>query len=122
MDIVATLRGLHALHTAGTLTAEEFALAKAGVIGAISGPGSAAAPAAAAAPSVKLEPPAPPAAVAADRVGALGGGRRVAARAGPEPTCVRSANCGAAGVGAAAPGLQLLKVRRGYLSVSVYLN
>ena len=82
---------------------------------------------------VKLEPVAPPAPVAAaaadaaDHSASNGGDRRVAARAGPEPTCVRSAKrraVGAAGVGAVAPGLQLLdpplKVRRG--SVGTHLK
>ena len=83
---------------------------------------------------VKLEPVAPPApaaaaaADAADHGASNGGGRCVAARSGPEPTCVRSAKrraVGAAGVGAAAPGLQLLdppalKVRRG--SVGTHLK
>jgi hypothetical protein len=62
---------------------------------------------AAAAAEVKLEPTTPRSAAAADR-GARGGGQRVAARAVPEQTCVRSAKRRAVGAGvcAAAPALE----------------
>jgi hypothetical protein len=102
MGLLATLQGLHALHTAGALTAEEFRVAKARALGT-GGPATAAEPEPA--NCVKLEPPTRPAA-AADR-GARGSGQRVAARVGPEPTCVWSAKRRAVEVGvcAAAPAV-----------------
>ena len=114
MDLLTTLQGLHALHTAGALTAEEFRLAKARALG--TGGPAAAEPEPAKWNRVKLEPTRP--AAAADR-GARGGGQRVAAGAVPEPTCVRSAKRRAVGAGfcaAAAGPLPLdprLKVRHG---------
>ena len=92
-----------ALLREGLLTAAEFEVVKRQTIAAAAGT-----------TPVKLEPVAPPAPVAADVVAdagadhgaSNGGGQREAARAGPEPTCVRSAKrraVGVAGVGAAAP-------------------
>ena len=97
MELLATLQGLHALHTAGALTAEEFRVAKARALGT-GGPAAAAEPEPA--NYVKLEPSTRPAA-AADR-GARGGGQRMAVRAVPEPTCVQSAKRRAVEAGACA--------------------
>ena len=88
----------------GLLTTAEFEVVKRQAIAAAAGT-----------TPVKLEPVAPPAPVAADVAAdagradhgaSNGGGQREAVRAGPEPTCVRSAKrraVGVAGVGAAAP-------------------
>ena len=108
LSLVEQIKEAAALLREGLLTAAEFEVVKRQAIAMA--PGTT---------GVKLEPVAPsaPAAAAAadaaDHGASNGGGRRVAARAGPEPTCVRSAKrraVGAAGVGGvAALGLQLLQ-------------
>ena len=99
-----------ALLREGLLTAAEFEVVKRQAIAAAAGT-----------TPVKLEPVAPPAPVAADVVAdagradhgaSNGGGQREAARAGPEPTCVRSAKRRAVGVAGVA-GASLHRSTRG---------
>ena len=115
------IKELAALLQQGLLTAAEFgALKRQAIATAIAG-GVGAGARSTPANRVKLEPPAP--AAAADR-GARGGGQRVAARAVPEPTCVRSAKRRAVGAGACAAAVgplpldPRLKVRHGPYSQS----